>query len=295
MKECPICHAVYNDNLNFCVKDGHQLKNVSTSHIEISTPDNNQGGHLPKKKGCLKKILVGGIIVVIGLIVFYNYLINAATYLRTEPNEIHVSKSGGSCKVDIDYDGYIWKVNHQPDWVDVEEFDNEFMLSVVPNQTGQIREGSITIQSGKLLSQVLVKQNAYATRIKTSENTIKFRRRGEGRDITIESDGCGWDAEYPDWLTITKESETELNIACSYNDGEYRTGTITVKEDNVRATISVSQCGDCNNCHGSGEVSCNSCFGSGSVGYGMFNSSCLWCGGNGKFKCSLCGGSGERE
>ena len=34
MKECPICHTQYDDSLNFCTKDGHQLKSVDTSHVE---------------------------------------------------------------------------------------------------------------------------------------------------------------------------------------------------------------------------------------------------------------------
>lgn len=295
MKECPICHTRYDDSLNFCTKDGHQLKSVETSHVETQKHENRQNNQNREKKGCLKKIVIGSVIVVIGLIALYNYLANAATYLRTEPNEIRASKAGGSCKVDIDYDGYIWTVNHRPEWVDIDENDNDFLLSIGPNQTGQLREGSITIQSGKLLSQVVVKQNAYATMIKASENSIKFSKGGANKDITIETDGCSWDAEFTNWMTVTKDGEERLHIICPRNDGEYRTGTITVKEDNARVIISVTQSGDCNNCHGSGEVSCNSCLGMGGMGFGMYYSSCMWCGGKGKVTCGLCSGSGTRD
>ena len=295
MKECPICHTVYDDNLNFCVKDGHELKGVETPHKAPPKPDNKQDKQPKKKSGCLKKLIIGGIIFVIGLIALYNHLANAATYLRTEPSEIRASKAGCSCKVDIDYDGYIWTVNHQPEWVDIDENDNDFLLSIDPNQTGQLREGSITIQSGKLLSQVIVKQNAYATMIKASETSIKFGKGGANKDITIETDGCSWDAEYTNWMTVTKESETELHIVCPRNEGDYRTGTVTVKEDNARVTISVTQGGDCNNCHGSGEISCSSCLGMGGMGFGMYYSSCMWCGGRGKVTCGLCNGKGFRE
>lgn len=105
MKECPICHTQYDDSLNFCTKDGHQLKSVDTSSVETQKHENIQSNQPREKKGCLKKIIIGGVIVVVGLIALYNYLANAATYLRTEPSEIRASKAGGSCKVDIDYDG----------------------------------------------------------------------------------------------------------------------------------------------------------------------------------------------
>lgn len=56
MKECPICHTVYDDNLNFCVKDGHELIDkpiFSQFHSGGTTPPESK----PKKGGCLKKSL----------------------------------------------------------------------------------------------------------------------------------------------------------------------------------------------------------------------------------------------
>ena len=295
MKECPICHTQYDDSLNFCTKDGHQLKSIETSTVETPNSEVKSDNSSHADKGCLKKVIIGIVVIIAGLVALYNYLSNAATYLRTEPSGVRASKAGGTCKVDIDYDGYIWAVNHQPEWVNIDENDNDFELIITPNHTGQLGEGSITVQSGKLLSQVVVKQNAYATIIKASETAVKFRKSGGNKDITIESDGCSWDAEYTNWMTVTKENETELHIICPKNDGEFRTGTITVKEDNARVIINITQGGDCNNCHGSGEVSCNSCLGMGGMGFGMYYSSCMWCGGRGKIRCEVCGGSGVRE
>ena len=179
--------------------------------------------------------------------------------------------------------------------MNVDEYDNDFEIHVEPNLTGQMREGSITIQSGKQLAQVVIRQNAFATYVRASETSLKIGRSGETGNIAIESDGCNWIAEYTDWMVVTKESDTELRIKCPNNTGEYRMGTITVREDNARSVINVYQAGDCNNCHGSGEVSCNSCLGVGGMGFGMYYSSCMWCGGRGKIRCEVCGGSGVRE
>ena len=300
MKECPICHTKYDDSQNFCVKDGHQLDSIIDKPRTASTQsvgDDNaiKTSHQKKNKGCLKKIAIFAVVGIVALVLLYNHLINAATYLRTEPAAVQVTKGGGSCKVEIDYDGYIWTVNHSPEWVNVDEYDNDFEIHVEPNLTGQMREGSITIQSGKQLAQVVIRQNAFATFVRASETSLKIGRSEKTENITIESDGCNWSAEYTDWMMVTKESDTELRIKCPSNIGEYRMGTITVREDNAQSVINVYQAGDCNNCHGSGEVSCNSCLGVGGMGFGMYYSSCMWCGGRGKIRCEVCGGSGVRE
>lgn len=51
MKECPICHTQYDDPLNFCTKDGHQLKSVETSHVETQKHENRQNNQHREKKG----------------------------------------------------------------------------------------------------------------------------------------------------------------------------------------------------------------------------------------------------
>ena len=290
MKECPKCHTQYDDSMNFCTNDGCQLVDVSTQN------SNNQFRQTQTKKkgGCLKKIIVSLVVIVIAMIAFYNYIMNAATYLRVEPNQIGSVKAGGECKIEIDYDGYVWMINHKPEWVDIEEHDNDFTIKVNPNETGQARDGSITIQSGKHLAQVEIKQFGFATRIKVSDSSLKFSSSGGNEKLYIETDGCGWKAQFPNWISVQSE-EDGAAIRCLRNTEEYRTGTVIFKEDNVSTTVYVTQGGTCNNCHGKGEITCSSCWGMGGSGYGMFYAQCLWCGGSGKIKCGVCGGSGERE
>lgn len=291
MKKCPVCHTEYDDSLNFCTKDGNQLVEavVKPEPPKPDKPARRRGG------GCMKKILVAVVIAVIGLAAIYHHLMNAATYLRTEPCEIAVTKGGGECRIDIDYDGYVWLVNHKPEWVSIDEHDDNFDLRVGPNATGQRREGSITVQSGKHLAQVVVRQNAFAMVIRPSAASAKFGKSGGHEEIAIETDGCEWEAEYTDWMTVRKRDDGKLRIDCPSNDGDYRTGTIVVSEDNARATIKVTQAGKCNVCHGSGTISCNACMGIGHTGFGFYSVNCVWCGGQGTSVCSTCGGSGFRE
>ena len=55
MKECPICHAQYDDSLNFCTKDGHQLKSVETSHAETQKQEKQEIQPTKRKEGMLEK------------------------------------------------------------------------------------------------------------------------------------------------------------------------------------------------------------------------------------------------
>ena len=290
MKECPKCHTQYDDSMNFCTNDGCQLVDVSA----LSLKNQIRQSQTKKKGGCLKKIIVSLVIIVIAMIAFYNYIMNAATYLRVEPNQIDSVKAGGECKIDIDYDGYVWLINHKPEWVDIDENDNDFTIRVSPNETGHARDGSITIQSGKHLAQVEIKQLGFATRIKVSDSSLKFSSSGGNEKLYIETDGCGWEAQFPNWISVQSD-EDGAAIRCLRNTEDYRTGTVIFKEDNVSTTVYVTQGGTCNNCHGDGETSCGNCWGMGGSGFGMFYAQCLWCGGSGKIKCGLCGGSGNRE
>lgn len=346
MKECPSCHARYDDLQNFCVVDGTPLRSVaddskkyaddevtlqdvppvplplrsgtprpvspvppvytsggadsdasssSASGISSATTTGSPIVKPRTRGGCLRKVIIAVVVICVGLFCLYNHIMNAATYLRMEPSRITASKGGGECKIDIDYDGYVWQINHKPDWVTVSESDDYFDITVRPNTSGDVREGSVTVQSGKQLAQVIIRQLGYATHLRLSVSNIRFSKCGESKGVTIDTDGCAWTVEYPDWVSIKENGDDGVGVQCVSNDGEYRSGVITFKEDNVSASIYVSQAGKCNTCHGEGSSTCNYCSGTGSLGFGMFYSSCMWCGGNGSIKCGTCGGTGQRE
>ncbi len=301
MKICPKCHTQYEDTMSFCLKDGAQLVTETTAPAtEVKepafTPEQPEPCPVPKKgSGCLKKIIIAAVVVIVGLVALYNYLMGAATYLRVEPNQLVATKGGGGCMVDVDYDGYIWQINHKPDWVEIDEHDRSLNVKVGPNTTGSPREGSITLQSGDHLAQIMIGQNHLATTINISRNKFSFDRSGGTKNVIIQTDGCNWDAQYTDWMTVTKEDGNTLRITCPANSGNYRTGTIKVYEDNVYTTLTVTQSGNCPTCCGAGELNCYHCGGTGQVGYGMYYSQCLLCGGNGKLRCSACSGKGYKE
>lgn len=100
---------------------------------------------------------------------------------------------------------------------------------------------------------------------------------------------------FPDCLSITENLTGGIRIKSQKNTDEYRTGIITIREDNASALIYVSQAGLCNICHGKGEVSCSGCLGMGGLGYGIYYMPCMVCRGDGKIQCATCSGLGKRE
>lgn len=300
MKECPKCHKHYDDSMNFCTDCGVALNKVSNQvSVSQSCTSSNRTPETqtvrPRKGGCLKKVIIGIVVFVVAFVGFVHYVNNAATYLRVEPNQLVASKGGGKIKVDVDYDGYVWTINHTPDWIDIDENENSFELSVEKNLTGSRREGTITVQSGKILAQVAIVQSGVATVVRASKSNLKFGKSGGSQTISIETDGCELSAESSDFIQTSFSDDGDLIVRVSSNSDDYRTGQVRVYEDNQSWTITVEQAGKCNICHGTGEISCTWCSGTGTVGYGMFMSSCMSCGGSGSYKCSSCNGTGEKE
>ena len=300
MKECPKCHKHYDDSMNFCTDCGVALNKVSNQvSVSQSCTSSNRTPETPtvrpRKGGCLKKVIIGIVVFVVAFVGFVHYVNNAATYLRVEPNQLVASKGGGKIKVDVDYDGYVWTINHTPDWIDIDENENSFELSVGKNLTGSRREGTITVQRGKLLAQVAIVQSGVATVVRASKSNLKFGKSGGSQTISVETDGCELSAECSDFIQTSFSDDGDLIVRVSSNSDDYRTGQVRVYEDNQSWTITVEQAGKCNICHGTGEISCTWCSGTGTVGYGMFMSSCMSCGGSGSYKCSSCNGTGEKE
>lgn len=291
MKECKKCHTQYDDMMSFCTKCGTALPTSDGSSTPTPMPPVTP---VKKKGGCLKKIIIGVVVLIIAVFMLFHYLLNAATYLRLEPAEVVAPKAGGECDVDIDYDGYTWTINHTPDWVIIAEYDTKFSIRLAPNTTGNMREGSITVQSGKHNAQMSVKQLGVATTIRLGTTSMKFPKEGGELTTELTTDGCNLIQQKPDWITVSRDDDN-LIINCSSNSGNYRYGTVTIKEDYATASIFVTQAGKCEHCGGSGSVQCSMCYGLGHRGYGIYYEECMMCGSTGQRPCIMCGGTGEKQ
>lgn len=269
MKECPICHTRYGDNVNFCNNDGSRLVDVvekpepqpapQPTPAPAPTPQPqpvyqqpqpapaNPGTPPAKSKGTAKKLLTALVVVAAAAAFGYHYYNNAATYLRLDPEEVELGKSGKiDVHVGIDYDGYTWKVSYNPSWVaawNVPGDKNKIDIFADPNDTGSPREGDVNIKSGKQHAILKVRQRAFATYIKPETTEVKFPKEGGTKTIKINTDGTGYT------ITDCPGAETEIDSDgnLKITVGELDSGTaawgggITLSEDNVSCYISVSQ------------------------------------------------------
>lgn len=275
MKECPICHAHYDDSENFCVNDGGKLVSVAEKPQPAPTPApqpqprpqpqpqpspaptpppvNNRGEAGKKASHKLLKALVVLAILAGGAYYYYN---NAASYLNVEPSEVELGKCGESKEdvvIGIDYDGYAWKINHVPSWLSYyNKYGKRFSLRAEGNTTGSAREGTITIQSGKHLAYVKVRQKGEATYIKPETTEVHFPLSGGEQKIKVETDGIFTPGtvrvECPfDNITVSvseyehSSTQSDFTIKAGRFDGFARGGYITLREDNASCSISISQ------------------------------------------------------
>lgn len=302
MKHCNICNADFPDSLSFCTRCGSKLVDkAENSQTNVDGSGSHSDGNTskeqkPKKKAgkIIKRILIAVVAVVAVLFLWGSHLMNSTTYLTFNSQGALFAKSGGETEVNIDYDGYVWEVNYKPSWIDIDEYDSSFKISCDPNTTGQDREDHITIKSGKVVQSLPVGQFGATQYIRLSESNITSDTDGGSIHIDIETDGSGPEISYPKFCKIEDKSSDGFTLVVKDNDEYSRSGTLYVKEDNVTASIHISQKGKCSDCGGDGEKTCPSCGGLGSTGWGMYSMNCFTCGGRGYISCYSCSGTGIR-
>ncbi len=329
MKICSNCGASMADNMNFCTQCGSSLANASTTSSTANSSNNlpvvppplppGAGGvpakpkrkfsltnlfkarkpnpsSLPKKpfpfKKLFKRIGIAIVVMAIGVGLWINHQMNAATYLTFSTQGVLFPKCGTDEEVNIDYDGYIWELAYKPSWVEIDEHANSFTIKCQPNTTGQDRQDHITIKSGKITQALPIGQYGAAQSISLSKQSIETDRDGDSFYVRIQTDGINPEVTRPDFCSISNLTKDGFTINVSGNDGYHRSGSVVVKEDGAQAYVSISQKGKCSHCGGDGTVNCNSCWGQGGMQMGMFYSQCSFCGGRGSWNCSSCDGSG---
>lgn len=310
MKECPECHARYDDNMNFCTNDGTQLvtvKDVPNTAQLVSSSNNPQ-----ESEGTVKKIFsgIGSIffVVIVCVIGFRTCFGNdsekgikkgsGATFLNYSPQEIKdVPKLGGEYIVRIESDGE-WKVESFPKWIEMEQVASDGIKFVVrPIEAGLAsRWDFIYITTGNLTEKVRVEQTGVCTFIKLSESSIIASEQGIERTVDWKSDGVRVTIDHPSFVTFKQVSgQKSVIFTISPNFGDYREGNIVFYEDECQSTIRVAQAGNCPSCHGIPVVRCTTCGGYGQVSNGYYNVTCSTCNGYGQLYCTACNKTGKKN
>lgn len=298
MKHCNICGSNMSDNMSFCTNCGSKLSgSVMSSNItdKKDLPETKAQKKQSSKTGkIIKRVIIGVVAVIAVLFLWGSHLINSTTYMTFNSQGELFAKIGGTAEVNIDYDGYVWEVNYQPSWITIDEYNNSFTIHCLPNTTGHDREDHITIKSGKIVQALPIGQYGQTQFIRLSESSLKSDMDGGRIHIDMETDGSNPEISYPQFCRIEDKSDYGFTIVVPCNSEYSRSGTLYVKEDNVSASIYISQVGKCQDCDGRGHKTCPSCSGFGSTGFGYISVTCFTCGGSGTINCYSCGGDGVK-
>ena len=245
-----------------------------------------------KKRRKMVWIIIAVVLLAAGAGAGYYFMANAATRLGLNPANVEMGKKGGTAKVAIDYDGYMWSVASSPEWVETSKDGDELLITITPNGSGTSRMGSVVVESGSQSATVELSQSAYATVLTPSVTALEFGREGGTQTFMLETDGTNPTFSNPDFITIDRRGDTVI-VKAAANTGDSRNGFILLSEDKMRTQVTVEQLGACPTCHGEGKVSCPGCNGTGKFSYGRSRVRCVGCAGTGKIDCTDCDGKGE--
>lgn len=291
MKKCNKCGFENEDDATFCVGCGEEIVNIVNRHPANQHNSNKNGSSIFSNWGFWIVLLI-----IIGGIVYYINKPNPATYIQASAKEKPFLRTGGSYDMDIDTDGE-WEISYCSDWIKAEPIDKGLRITCSVNNSGENRNGWITLSSGKAHVRIDVYQNGFASYIKIDKTQLHVEKTGGSYTVKVITDGMDYTVSYPEYCTIFK-NPGYFRITIPDNNNYSRTGIINVTSDNQITTLTFMQNGICMTCGGTGQMNCNNCGGTGQVissfnMYGGMNyEQCSTCNGTGKLECTSCGGTG---
>lgn len=294
MKKCRVCGYENDDDAKMCISCGTPL--------EQSSDEDLRGGHKGDKNRRPRPFYANWVfwlIVVVagaGIAFYLATKKKEATYLNLSANQVLMPRTASQYDVEVDTDGD-WDLTHQSDWIETSSNGNKIHIECTENETGQNRQGWITITSGQSHVTISVVQSGFASFLKVDHESLAVEKSGGTFTVHVSTDGKGFHVQYPDYCEVTTGSGT-FTITFPANENYARTGAINVSSDSQMASISCSQQGKCVVCNGTGEMQCTTCGGTGKVmaGVNMWGGvmyqDCSVCGGSGRVKCTTCNGTG---
>ncbi len=259
-----------------------------------------------------KKIIIVILVFISILLGILYYVFNAATYIEARPDYILAPKCGGKMQIDVIHDGYVWAIDdvYIPSWIDIEENERGFIITIDKNFIGKEKNGYIHIKSGKNLKTVEVKQKASVSYMNLAKDFVCFDENRGTEFIFIDTDGCNYKVvSCPDFVSA-KLNEDQVIIKVGRNEEFDRDGYVVIEEDHLTRKILVKQEGPlCSYCLGMGEINCTNSptrwnngvhehyslvylYTANFVSSYMSWIECSVCKGTGRVECTKCGGSG---
>lgn len=146
-------------------------------------------------------------------------------------SSVAFAEGGGTTAVSVACPS-AWKASCPDSWVELTPEAELLRIAAAANTSAELRETTITIESAADRCEITVRQGYTEESIRldlTASGPIAFDSEGESFLFTVETNGT-WEASTDaSWITIETDRQTStLRISASRNEGDSRSGTLTV-------------------------------------------------------------------
>jgi hypothetical protein len=163
------------------------------------------------------------------------------TYININCNLLSFDKFGKSIsqsKFIISTDGVLDSVSSAPEWCNIAFShlgSNRYQCVATANKNGgERRYGQITIKGGNITQSISVQQESgLASYIGFNGNSLAVSSREETKYVDVKTDGTSWSIiSKPYWVESSDNGNNSLKLVIAANEGDKRSGTITIKSNN---------------------------------------------------------------
>jgi len=165
-------------------------------------------------------------------------------FLNVSSKALEFTSKGGSSQISLKTNNN-WTAVASGSWITLSESegneDCNLIVTTADNPSAAVREGSIVITpEGFNPVRVTVSQAARYLTVST-ERLEFFQKGGTSDPIIISTDGIAEISTDADWLTVSRETDTQFLITATENDGDSnRSGAVTVSlSDLTSGSLSV--------------------------------------------------------
>lgn len=224
---CEHCGQIIEDGVNYCPNCGMRVDSGRVVPV-----------HQARKK--MVWFIFPAILALIFSTLLYRFY--STSRLEIAPTHIKFFKYGGEDIIEIDYDGFTWKVDKSPKWLELNTHDRRLLINALPNLTGHTRRDSIVISSGSLHATAFVTQLGTSTFMRLTQSADTVAAAGDTISVTFDCDGVAPVLTLPDYCHEIKRSDDEIFIAIGPNDTDkLRRARIVLTEDSCFATANFIQ------------------------------------------------------
>ena len=165
-------------------------------------------------------------------------------FLNVSSNALEFTSKGGSSQISLKTNNN-WTAVASGSWITLSESegneDCNLIVTTADNPSAAVREGSIVI-TPEGFNPVRVTVSQAARYLTVSTGRLEFFQKGGTSDpIIISTDGIAEISTDADWLTVSKETDTQFLITATENDGDSnRSGVVNVSlSDLTSGSLSV--------------------------------------------------------